>query len=192
MRPDDQKAYFDFLQELRRESDRGLALIGGAFLDEKLAATLAAFFASDSPALLHGKNAPLGSFSARIETCYALGLIEESERNECDYIRRIRNEFAHKLVGTSFKQQRIVDLCKNLKSPLPDGPEAHPPRFQFENAVISMSLRLFYRPEYVAMEKREAKQWIDPAQVGWRRTADELPPEGMPVIAFGPVVRKKS
>jgi mannitol operon repressor len=190
MRPDDQKAYFEFLQELRRESDRGLALIGGAFLDEKLAATLAAFFSSD-PALLHGKNAPLGSFSARIETCFALGLIEEGERNECDYIRRIRNEFAHKLVGTSFKQQRIIDLCKNLKSPLPDGPDQHPPRFRFENAVISMSLRLFYRPEYVAMEKREAKQWVDPSQVGWRRTADELPPDGIPVIVFGPVASKK-
>lgn len=191
MRPNDQKAYFEFLQELHRESDRGLALIGGAFLDEKLAATLAAFFAADSPGLLHGNNAPLGSFSARIETCFALGLIEEGKRNECDYIRRIRNEFAHKLVGTSFKQQRIVDLCKNLKSPLPDGPAAHPPRFQFENAVIAMSSRLFYRPEYVALEKREAKQWISPAQVGWRRTADELPPDGMPVIAFGPLFRKQ-
>jgi hypothetical protein len=191
MRPNDQKTYFAFLQELRRESDRGLALIGGAFLDEKLAATLAAFFATDSPALLHGKNAPLGSFSARIETCFALGLIEEVERNECDLIRRIRNEFAHKLVGTSFNQQRIIDLCKNLKSPLPDKPVRHPPRFQFENAVISMSSRLFYRPEYVAIEKREAKQWLDPSQVGWRRTADELPPEGIPVIAFGPTVNRK-
>jgi hypothetical protein len=117
-------------------------------------------------------------------------LIEEGERNECDYIRRIRNEFAHKLVGTSFKQRRIIDLCSNLKSPLPDGPSAHPPRFQFENAVIAMSSRLFYRPEYVAQEKRKAKQWVDPAQVGWRRTADELPPDGMPVIAFGLVSRK--
>jgi len=190
MRPEDQKAYFEFLEELRRESDRGLALIGGAFLDEKLAVTLAAFFASDSASLLSGKNAPLGSFSARIETCFALGLIEEGERNECDYIRRIRNEFAHKLVGTSFKQRRIIDLCTNLKSPLPDGPTAHRPRFQFENAVIAMSSRLFYRPEYVALEKRKAKQWIDPAQVGWRRTADELPADGEPVIAFGPVGRK--
>lgn len=191
MRPADQKAYLEFFQELRSESDRGVALIGGAFLDEKLAATLAAFFASDNPTLLYGKNAPLGSFSARIEACFALGLIEENERNECDYIRRIRNEFAHKLVGTSFKQQKIVDLCANLKSPLPDVPEVHPPRFQFENAVIAMSLRLFYRPEYVAMEKREHKQWVDPTQVGWRRTADELPPAGTPVIAFGQTVRKK-
>ena len=191
MRPDDQRSYSEFLQELRAESDRGLALIGGAFLDEKLAATLAAFFVTDSTSLLHGKNAPLGSFSARIEACFALGLIEEGERAECDYIRRIRNEFAHKLVGTSFSQNRIIDLCKNLKSPLPDGPDTHPPRFQFENAVIAMSSRLFYRPEYVALEKRKAKQWIDPTQVGWRRTADELPPAGMPVIAFGTVSRRQ-
>ncbi|HEU4805921.1 MAG TPA: hypothetical protein VFS91_08985, partial [Nitrobacter sp.] len=66
-----------------------------------------------------------------------------------------------------------------------------PPRFQCENAVIEMSSRLFYRPEYVALEKREAKQWIDPAQVGWRGTADELPPDGEPVIAFGHVVLEK-
>ncbi|HET9538738.1 MAG TPA: hypothetical protein VFP43_25895, partial [Mesorhizobium sp.] len=68
-------------------------------------------------------------------------------------------------------------------------PEHHSPRFQFENAVISMSLRLFYRPEYVALEKRQRKQWVDPEQVRWRRTADELPPDGMPVIAFRPVYR---
>ena len=26
--------------------------------------------------------------------------------------------------------------------------------------------------------------------VGWRRSADELPPDGMPVIAFSPIYRK--
>jgi mannitol operon repressor len=184
VRPEDQKVFAHFIVEISRESDRGLALIGAAFIDERLADTLQAFFCKDAAGLLHGKNAPLGSFSARIEACHALALIEDVEQNECDYIRRIRNEFAHKVITTSFAEQRISDLCTNFKSPLPEPDLATttPARFRFQNAIITMASRLFYRAEYVAREKRVPKVWVDPNTVRWRRTSDELPPDGKPVI----------
>ena len=189
MRPEDQESFSRFIDEIRRESDRGLALIGAAFIDEKLAETLQAFFCEDAAELLYGKNAPLGSFSARIETCHSLALIEDIERNDCDYIRRIRNEFAHKVIGTSFGEGKIADLCGNLKSEMPDRetPRKLPARFTFQNAVMTMASRLFYRAEYVAREKRTPKVWVDPDAVRWRRTSEKLPPDGAPVI--GVVVR---
>lgn len=55
-----------FLAAIHSESDRSLALFGAASIDEKLAETLAAFFCRQSKELLLGKNALLGSFSARI------------------------------------------------------------------------------------------------------------------------------
>jgi mannitol operon repressor len=184
VRDDDAKMFARFVAEIRRESDRGLALIGAAFIDEKLAEALQAFFCKDASELLHGKNAPLGSFSARIEACHALALIEDIERNDCDYIRRIRNEFAHKVISTSFREGRIFDLCANLKSDLPEPGLKHdaPARFRFQNAVVTMASRLFYRAEHVMLEKRVPKQWVDPETIRWRRTAEELPAEGQPVI----------
>lgn len=117
--------------------------------------------------------------------CFALGLIEDVERHDCEIVRKIRNEFAHKVLGTSFEQQRIADLCSNLKADLPDGPSGvYTPRFRFENAILAMSNRLFYRGEYVAKEKRTAKVWVDPESIRWRRTDEELPPDSQPVIAL--------
>lgn len=167
-----------FLAEIRRESDRGLALVGCAFIDEQLADALHAFFCKDGRDLLVGKNAPLGTFSARIEICHALGLIEDIERNDCDCIRRIRNEFAHKVLTASFMTQKVSDLCSNLQSELPEPNviSAAPPRLKFENAIVTMATRLLYRDLYVAQEKRQPKRWIDPAQLRWRRTAEEKPP----------------
>ena len=91
-----------FFQEIGAESDRGLALIASAFIDEIFKDTLQAFFCFPAPHLLVGKHAPLGTFSAQIEMCHALGLIDDVERNDCDYIRRIRNEFAHRILIASF------------------------------------------------------------------------------------------
>ena len=185
MRASDQKAFAAFVQEIGRESDRGLALVGAAFIDEKLADVLAAFLRQGAAGLLRGKNAPLGAFSARIEMCHALGLIEDIERHECDYIRKIRNEFAHRVTGASFAEGKVRDLCSNLRSamPEPDYPRGATSRFEFQNAVITMGSRLFYRAEYVEKERRTPKQWVDPDQVRWRRIAEERPPENQAVIA---------
>lgn len=187
MRSTDQESLEKFLDEIRVESDRGLALIGAAFIDEKLAATLQAFFCKDADDFLHGKNAPLGNFSARIEACYLLGLIDDIEWNDCNQIRKIRNEFAHKVLTASFKERKISDLCKNLRAEMPE-PEMlgkASARFRFQNSIVGMATRLFYRAEYVTQEKRISKVWVDAETMRWRRISEEPPPEGAPVILFG-------
>ncbi|MEO9739319.1 MAG: hypothetical protein ABJF90_19915 [Lentilitoribacter sp.] len=112
-------------------------------------------------------------------------MIEDIEKNECDYIRRIRNEFAHDVKITSFESGKIPNLCKNLKSELPDGLEKkYTSRYIFQNAMLSMSMRLFYRDKYVIKEKRAPKTWVEAESIRWRRTDEELPQSGEPVIGI--------
>ncbi len=188
MHPKDQQDFDEFIGELQRETDRGLALVGAALIDEKLQETLRAFFCDGSKAddLLEAGSAPLATFSARAQTCHALGLIDDDESFEIDLIRKVRNEFAHAKHGTSFKSSRIAGLCSTLRSRLPDpGPyPTNDPRFRFTNAILSVVIRLYYRPDYVSMERRQPKKWVDDAHIGWRSVDDELPPPGTPVIVM--------
>jgi mannitol operon repressor len=105
MKPEDRTDLARFLEELQHESDRGLALVGGAVVDDKLRATLAAFFVECSAVakLIDQGNAPLGAFSARADACLALGLIDDFEYSEINLVRKIRNEFAHGLHGDTLQ-----------------------------------------------------------------------------------------
>ena len=101
-----------FFVELQRESDRGLALVGPAHIDEKLLQVLTAFLCHEkaSSRLLTEGNSPLGTFSSRTDACLALGFIDEFEYAEISLVRKIRNEFAHTTHGTTFKSPRIAGL----------------------------------------------------------------------------------
>jgi hypothetical protein len=175
-----------FLQELQGESDRGLALVGASVLDEKLRATLAAFMAESGAAsrLLDAGNAPLATFSARADACLALGLIDQFEHDEIRLVRKVRNEFAHGLHGTSFQSEPIKGYCSSLKSHLPEG-AGHPTadaRFRFIHSIVGLVSRLYYRAEWVARERRTLKEWVSPDQVRWRTLDEEPPPDGSPVL----------
>jgi hypothetical protein len=178
-----------FTSELQRESDRGLALVAAALLDEKLAETLSAFFCEMYKAarLLSDGNAPLASFSSRIQICYALGLIDDFEHSEIELIRKVRNEFAHARHGMSFNDARIRGLCASLTSDLPGGAgyPAYEPRFRFTNATVVLALRLYHRPDWVALERRAPKEWVNRDATRWRSVESEPPPEGQPVMAIG-------
>jgi mannitol operon repressor len=177
-----------FLEELGRETDRGLPLVGAALIDDRLEDTLRSFFVEGRPAskLLDEANAPLGSFSSRAQACYLLGLIDDFEFAEVELIRKVRNEFAHAKHGTSFKSERVQGLCSSLRSDLPEG-AGHPTndsRFRFTNAVVCVVLRLYYRPRWVALERRQPKTWVAAAAVRWRSVEDERPPSGDPILAI--------
>lgn len=161
MRETDLQNFTDFLNEFQSETDRGAALVGAALIDQKLADTLRAFFVNGRTAreLLEGGTAALGSFSARIKVAHALGLIDDLELRECNRIRKIRNEFAHSIHGLAFTEPKVSDLCFGLESDLPGGRAAFAgkPRGVFVNAVILTVLRLTYRAEWVAKERRVTK-----------------------------------
>jgi mannitol operon repressor len=163
MRDEDIADFSSFLREFQGETDRGAALVGAAVIDHRLRETIRAFMVSDAAAsvLLDGGSAPLGSFSSRINTAFALGLLSEHEHRECHTIRRVRNEFAHQRHGLAFTEQKVSDLCHNLESDLPGGKEGFKgrPRHIFINAVVLVTMALTYRSEWVAKEKRVTRTW---------------------------------
>lgn len=177
-----------FVVELKRETDRGLPLVGAALIDDRLTETLRSFFCESPSAskLIDDANAPLGTFSSRTEMCFALGLIDEYEYTEIGLIRKVRNEFAHAKHGITFSSPRVQGLCSSLKSDLPQGAEypLQDPRFRFTNAVVCLALRLYHRPEWVALERRKSKVWVDPEATKWRSMEDGLPPPGIPVMVM--------
>ncbi len=175
-----------FVEELRRESDRGLALVASALIDDKLGETLRSFFCEGSSAakLLDDSNAALSTFSSRCEACFALGLIDDKEYSEIALIRKVRNEFAHAKHGLSFQTPRVQGLCSSLKSNLPEGGgyPINDPRFRFTNAAVAIVLRLYHRPEWVALERRQPKTWLSSSATEWRMFENEKPPPGVPII----------
>jgi mannitol operon repressor len=161
MTDDELKDFNAFLMEFQDETDRGAALVAAAQIDHKLKETLTAFFAHRKVGkeLLDGGNAPLGTLSARIKTTFCLGLIGRDEYHECNLIRQIRNEFAHRTHGTKFSDPKIAGYCLDLKMWIPTGtpPAKESPRNLFLHSVFFIALRLSNRSQHAAAEKRKIR-----------------------------------
>jgi len=151
----------EFLTELNKETERGAALAAAAFLDSLLERTLLAFIIPNNSklALTSGFNAPLGSLSARNVACHALGLISDIEYKEGDLIRKVRNEFAHK-VRMSFDNDKVKSLCANLSmSAKPYDNVTVSTRGEFTTAAVALIVNLTNRPYYVAQKALKYGNW---------------------------------
>jgi len=109
----DLDAFMDFVRELEKETPRGVVIIACATIDDLLG-RLIELFLIDHKAVDELLTGPLSAFSARIKSAVSLGLINDEEYRDCEALRKIRNAFAHS-VKVSFTEQRIKDLCKNLR-----------------------------------------------------------------------------
>jgi mannitol operon repressor len=146
-----------FLDVLNKESDRGAVLISLAMLDDLLEHTILSFLIETNEAekLTDGFNAPLGTLSARALAAYSLGLISKEEYQDCDRLRRIRNEFAHN-VHFSFDDQKVKDICANLQFSAKGLDSA---KALFSTAATGLILTLTNRPAYVALKRRTYQPW---------------------------------
>jgi len=105
------------LTEVEGLTDRGSAVYASAHLEQELDKILRAFFINKKGVADHLlTKGPLGSFYARNEAAYALGLISKEERDNIHLIRDIRNKFAHELLDTkvSFQTPEIKGKCMQL------------------------------------------------------------------------------
>ncbi|MDQ5955092.1 MAG: hypothetical protein QG621_95 [Patescibacteria group bacterium] len=109
-----------FLQkEFANETDRGAVLVTASLLENTLTNLLKKFFTpscSSEDELIDVPNAPLSNFSAKIKICERLGIISPRLGRDLHLIRKIRNEFAHNIHGSSLESGRIKDLLTNLVS----------------------------------------------------------------------------
>lgn len=115
-----------FRGSLNGESDRGCGLMAGAYLDDRLGDLISKTFIDDKNAAeeMLGVNGPLGTFSSRIDCAYLLGLIGPDARRDLHLIRKIRNDFGHKVDPINFEYAPIAGRCRELKchAKLPNDP----------------------------------------------------------------------
>lgn len=171
----DQKEYqlrmdriVEMMSELKKETDRGMAILGAAMLDEKLKTILTNFLIKGKQAerLLNGPNAPIGTFSAKLDMAFAVGLISEDEYQDAEIIRKIRNDFAHKFdLKFSFGNESVAARCKNFSiakgvieaaKGLGEVIEA---KMIFQVVISSLDYKWMFREQHAQQLKAEAPDW---------------------------------
>lgn len=81
--------------------------------------------------MFDGPNAPLATFSARIDFSHRIGVISHHLARDLHLIRRIRNLFAHSVEGCTFKsgssQDQVNELVRSMNLPGRDPGIDQPP-----------------------------------------------------------------
>jgi len=138
----------DLTSEFETESDRAAAILAAAYLDHLLGDLIAASMVVEPKEvedLLYQKgNGPLGTFSSKISTAYCLDLLSKDERGDLNLIRKIRNEFAHRLAGISFQTQEVTNRCREMKGAQIGGCPSTP-RECFTKAAIRLMVDIILR-----------------------------------------------
>lgn len=111
--------YNKYMEMMNSESDRGSVLVSTAILDDTLSEMIKAKLVPSynrNDGLISEGFSPLGSFAAKIEMAYRLGLIRENYKKSLNSLRKIRNDFAHASVKNGFDnqvtQQRIMNIVE--------------------------------------------------------------------------------
>jgi DNA-binding MltR family transcriptional regulator len=117
------------LEELTAATDRGTMIVGGSMLDEILALYIQSRLV-DNPKVINDlirESGPIGTFSARINLAYGMGLLTEDQFADLHTIREMRNAAAHSSIPIGFDVDSIRDKAMCLRlflrippiSPLP-------------------------------------------------------------------------
>jgi DNA-binding MltR family transcriptional regulator len=102
---------------MRKESERGCALVGAAFIDDALGELLAAHFVDDKiTRRLLTYPGPCSTLSARCDLAYCLGMFGRDIYMDVRGIIKIRNQFAHHRFGPGFEDEAIATSCRNLNT----------------------------------------------------------------------------
>jgi hypothetical protein len=110
--------------EFGNASDRALAIVAASVVEELLLGLLRGRLVpndSSQDTLFDGPNAPLGTFSAKIDLAYRVGAISHRLARDCHLIRKIRNRFAHELEGGSFETAGVHSQVAELVRSHNDG-----------------------------------------------------------------------
>ncbi|TGK23323.1 hypothetical protein EHQ05_19220 [Leptospira yasudae] len=142
------------MDEFQKETDRAAVILTASLFDNSLNDLLNNFLISNSSTndeLFDGPNAPLSTFSAKINVAYRVGLISNKFAHDLNLIRKIRNEFAHNIQGCSFEngkvRSRVLELLKNTNGHFKDKYRNHFPEgvrgdFLFASSWLLWSLNM--------------------------------------------------
>lgn len=109
----------EFRQALSIESERGIFLVGGAYLEEELKVLLLAYVAFDKSLKkvadsVSDNYKPPGNMHGRCNQAFTKGLILEWEYDKLHLIRDIRNDFSHEIKAMSFNSASVNPKIQKL------------------------------------------------------------------------------
>jgi hypothetical protein len=111
------KWYDPLKREFGKGTDRAYAIVAAALIEDLLERLHIKHFvppASKEDSLFAGPNAPLGSFSAKIDLAYRLGFISARLCSDLHLLRKIRNRFAHEHGDFDFDVDPICGWIADL------------------------------------------------------------------------------
>lgn len=157
-----------FLDKTRGETDRGRALVAASVIEEMLEEVLKAFLLENSATkkLFESGNAPLSTFSAKCSMSRALGLISAEEYRDIEFVRKIRNAFAHSIL-TSFEDNQIVSWAMAMKVGVAELEAPNEtsevalddPRERFSLVTTSLVLNFYNRAHFVKSKRLTEQDW---------------------------------
>lgn len=101
---------------LSDDNDTAVVLVGAGYVDACIGSLLSEVLidSSVSSKLLSAGTGLLGSFSARADLCYALGMISKLFYMDLCTMAEVRNTFAHHHLALSFVDPKVALLCSRL------------------------------------------------------------------------------
>ena len=102
--------------EMHNAPDRVSAILGVAFVEEKLTEAIKSRLLNDKDAAskLFKPSGPIGAYASKVELGYLLGLYKKETRNDLLILGEIRNSFAHWTKLIDFGSREIRPKCENL------------------------------------------------------------------------------
>jgi len=145
--------YSAMRKEFDNASDRAVAILGAAYVEEAVLDALLTELGIEDPNNIDellGNGAPLSTFSNKIMMASVLGLTGPRTRGDLDRIRKIRNECAHSVNPISFADQKIMSWAAALTPrslPIPHSekylPDASKPRERFQECCHQIYDQLY-------------------------------------------------
>jgi hypothetical protein len=109
----------DFLHEqFEKESDRAAVILVMAMIDQALKSLIKGKLVplpNTTDSLFDDINSAFGSFSAKIDMSYRLGLISAKLCRDLHIFRKIRNAFAHDIFDCDFENNSVKSRINELK-----------------------------------------------------------------------------
>ncbi len=115
--PDLPKPYHTaVMAEIKQQTDRGAAIVGGAYVDMVLREAITARLGNlpDIVDKLLFERGPLQNFGARIQTAFEIGIFGRRAYDDLCAIKDIRNAFAHTPDTMDFSHTEVAERCKDF------------------------------------------------------------------------------
>ena len=116
-----QEEWTSFFEELKKESDRAAAILVVAYIDSLLRAKLETLFCKGNSEirrkLFDDSQGTFANFSAKVDAAYCLGWLEPDVFHDIGIIRKIRNQFAHRIHALTLEEPKIKALIGKLRVP---------------------------------------------------------------------------